>query len=47
MLAKDESGFGEKDEALCIVEVIPLGCAVEIFLSKNSSGRRNKWGYPG
>jgi hypothetical protein len=31
VLAEDEDSFGEKDEALCIVEIIAFGCAVEIF----------------
>jgi hypothetical protein len=28
---KGENGFGEEDEALCIVEIIAFGCAVEKF----------------
>jgi hypothetical protein len=31
VLTKGENGFGEEDEALCIVEIIAFGCAVEIF----------------
>src|SRR4030042_3021831 len=31
VLCKDEGGLGEKYEALRLIEVIPLGSAVEIF----------------